>query len=302
MNIYQTIEAEKANASIEMLCRMFGVAESAFYAWQSNLTSTATQVAADEEKKLVECVREVFTSNRHCYGARRIRKSLKNKGIHVSRKRVRHLMHQAKISLSRRRRKVQTTDSNHSMPASPNLLQRDFTAVEKDRVWVGDITYVHMEHGEFAYVATWIDLYSRRVVGHATSTNIDANLVIEAFNQAVTSRRPAAGLIVHTDRGSQYASHAFREKLSEYGVIQSMSRRANCLDNAVAESMFATLKRELCDKQDFVSVEDVRWETWMYIEQFYNGRRLHSTLGYESPVSFERKSDQLINNQPGVQL
>lgn len=185
-----------------------------------------------------------------------------------------------------RRKFKHTTDSNHDLPIADNLLERNFLPASPDQCYVGDITYIRTREG-WLYLATVIDLYSRKVVGWAMSHRINRHLVIDAMRMAIVNRQPARGLIFHSDRGSQYASNDFRKLLENHGVKQSMSRRGDCWDNAVAESFFGTIKKELVHHDDYLTREEARMSIFEYIEVYYNRKRLHSTIGYLSPTEYE---------------
>jgi transposase InsO family protein len=197
-------------------------------------------------------------------------------------------MRAAGIRARQRRRFVHTTDSRHGFPVAPNVLARRFHVERPDQVWAGDITYIPTHEG-WLYLAVLLDLCSRRVVGWAMSTHIDRELVLASLRMALDQRSPQPGLLHHTDRGSQYAADDFQIELAKHGIRCSMSRKGNCWDNAVAESFFSTLKGELVDRADFLTRDQARSAIFEYVEGFYNRTRLHSTLGYESPASFERR-------------
>jgi len=229
----------------------------------------------------------VFEEHLGNYGSPRIHQHLREQGVQVSRKRVAALMRENQLVSRRKRRfKPMTTDSNHDGPIAPNLLQRDFTAASPNRVWVADITYCATGEG-WLYLAVIIDVFSRRVVGWATSASPSAQLVVEALARALDLRRPQPGLIVHTDRGSQYASKMYREKLLHAKALPSMSRRGNCYDNAMVESFFSTLEFELRQNHDFHSHRQANVAFANFIENYYNRKRMHSSVDYKSPVQYE---------------
>jgi transposase InsO family protein len=219
------------------------------------------------------------------YGTPRIERSLRREGVRTSRKRVARLRLELGLRARTPRKYRVTTDSNHSQPLAPNLLQRRFEAKQPDRTWVGDITYLSTPQG-WLYLAFLMDTFSRRVVGWSVGERIDETLTISALQQALATRRPPRGLIHHTDRGSQYCSTAYRELLSEAGLVASMSRKGDCWDNAMAESLIKTVKTELGDH--FSSHRRGKQELFEYLEGFYNTRRLHSSLGYQTPIEVER--------------
>lgn len=265
-----------------MMCEVFGVSPSAYYEWEREQVSARQRADAE----LLAQIRAIFAEFRGLYGATRIHDELCKKGVRVSRKRVARLMREHGIRAKTVRKYKPTTDSNHSLPVAPNLLNQCFCVTEPNTVWVSDITYIWTRQG-WLYLAVIVDLYSRKVVGWSLSERMTADLVCNALDAAVLARRPPPGLIFHSDRGSQYASKAFRRRLWRYRMRQSMSRKGNCWDNAVAESFFATLKKELVRSRTFNTRIEARAEIFEYIEVFYNRRRGHSLLGYASPAAFE---------------
>jgi putative transposase len=267
---------------VSVLCKVLEVSRSGFYAWEDRGRSSR---AAADEKLAVEVV-AAFEVGRGAYGSPRVHEELKASGIAVSRKRIARLMAGMGLEGRRKRRFKATTDSKHVMPIAENILDRNFEVDAPDVAWVTDITYVWTAEG-WLYLAAILDLFSRRVVGLAMSENIDRALVLGALRDAVGRRLPNAGLMHHSDRGSQYASGDYQDALDELGVVCSMSRKANCWDNAVAESFFATLKTECIYTRRFATRAEAREAIFEYIEVFYNRRRRHSTIGYVSPVEFE---------------
>lgn len=234
-------------------------------------------------------IKDVFINSHQTYGTRRIKKQLERlHGLVISRRRTGRIMMKLGLnSRNKRRFRVLTTNSNHNYSISPNRLQQDFYATKINQIYVGDITYIPTKEG-WLYLATIIDLYSRRVVGWSMDENMTTKLVNDALFMALKTRNPDVGLIWHTDRGSQYASESHRELLKNYGIIQSMSRRGNCYDNAVAESFFHSLKTELTHHVKFETRSQANQTIFEYIEVFYNRQRLHSYNNYMSPVEFEK--------------
>jgi transposase InsO family protein len=281
------ISAEKAWAPISVLCKVLEVSRSGFYAWEERGRSSRS--VADE--KLAVHVVAAFNVGRGAYGSPRVHEELKASGFDVSRKRVARLMAELGLEGRRKRRFKATTDSKHNMPIAENILDRNFEVNAPDVAWVTDITYVWTAEG-WLYLAVILDLFSRRVVGLAMSEHIDRALVLEALRDAVGRRVPNAGLMHHSDRGSQYASGDYQDALDELGVVCSMSRKGNCWDNAVAESFFATLKTECVYTRRFATRAEARETIFEFIEVFYNRRRRHSTIGYVSPVDFEMMFNQ----------
>jgi len=273
-----------------MLCRLMGVGRSSFYDWEKR-----QQRGPDPHRaELIDWVKELAESSDHTYGSRRMAKALRALGYPVGRYQARSLMREAGVWVRYRRRYRVTTDSNHRQPVFPNRLKRDFEVAEPNRAWVGDITYVWTQEG-WLYLAVVIDLYSRKVVGWSMGRRLSSTLVCDALCMALWARRPLKGqLIHHSDRGVQYASKAFRGLLNAYGLAGSMSRKGDCWDNAVVESFFGSLKSERVLWRNYQTREEARADIVDYITMFYNSRRLHSYLGYQSPDQFE-KNGQLAN-------
>jgi transposase InsO family protein len=224
---------------------------------------------------------EVHEDSRCTYGAPRVFEQLRSEGFTCSRRTVEELMHKHEITPKRRRKHTKTTDSNHDYPIAPNVLEREFEVSEPDEVWVSDITYIETAQG-WLYLCVFIDLYSRMVVGWSMSANMTTDFVLDAFDMGV-ARQGRAPIMVHSDRGSQYASWLFRDLLNSYDCVQSMSRKGNCWDNAVAESFFGSLKSELIHRETYASRIQAATAVFGYVESFYNNRRLHSVLGYLTP-------------------
>ena len=292
---FRFIDAEKACYPIRMLCRCLAVSRSGYYAWRRREPSARAQ---DDAELKIKIAASHSASNR-TYGSPRILRDLREDGDLVSRKRVARLMRELDIEGRRKRRYRATTDSNHPFPVAPNVLMRDFEVDAPNTAWVTDITYLATLEG-WLYLAVILDLYSRRVIGYAMSERIDRHLVLEALGNALRQRPGARDVVHHSDRGSQYASHDYREALDEAGIMCSMSRRGNCWDNAVAESFFGTLKMELLYELPLQSRSATRTEVANYIETFYNVRRRHSSLDYQSPVEFELKNGEHGGYAPGT--
>jgi transposase InsO family protein len=273
------------------MCRVLEVAPSGYYAWRKR--PTCAHAIADERRLLH--VRGAHTASDGTYGAPRVCRELKSQGHHVGQKRVARLMRtDGLVGTPTRRRAPRTTDSTHAFPIAPNLLARRFAVydangvAEVNRTWVSDITYVPTREG-WLYLAVVLDLASRRVVGWAMRDTLAAELALEALQMALDQRHPAPGLVHHSDRGVQYACTAYREVLAAHGLAASMSRRGDCWDNAVAESFFATLERELIDRWDWRTRAEAATALFDYIATWYNTRRRHSTLDYQSPAAYERQ-------------
>jgi len=274
--------AEKAHFEVRRTCRVLGIAPSRYYEWERKQWSDR----AMRDDEVLASIRSIFAKFRGRYGAPRLHDQLAREGMRVSRKRVARLMREAGLRAKGRRKYKATTDSNHALPVAPNLLERNFHAEQPDSVWVSDITYIWTRQG-WMYLAVILDLYSRKVVAWSLAERMTASLVCNALDAAVQLRQPKPELTFHSDRGSQYASHAFRRRLWRHGMRQSMSRKGDCWDNAVAESFFATLKKELVRNRAFDTRDHARAEVFEYIEVFYNRRRAHSLLSYATPDAFE---------------
>lgn len=287
MKLYPFIAAEKpAVRNVKKTCVLLSVSRSAFYQSVRNEPSVHEQRDIELEERIVA----IHEGSRRTYGAPRVHQHLRRDGIRTAKKRVARLMAGRGLAGRHRRRFKRTTIVDERAKASPDLVQRRFAAGQAlDGTWVGDITYLRTWEG-WAYLATIIDLGSRRVVGFAVADHMRSSLVEEAMEMAVLSRRPAAGLIFHSDRGSQYTSRTFRSLLDRHGICQSLSRPRQCWDNAVAESFFSTLKMELVHRQPMPTRAAARQAVFEYIEVFYNRQRLHSALGYRSPAEYEREA------------
>lgn len=267
------------------MCKVLKVDKSSYYHW---IKSGCIVKKVDE--KLNELIEIIFIQGRQNYGTRRIKEQLKQRyGFLVSRRRIGAIMKDlGVVAKTKKRYKINTTNSNHNLPIAPNLLERDFYASSPDEKYVGDITYIPTNEG-WLYLATVIDLYSRRIVGWSMDDTMKVSLVNDALNMALISRKPSKGLIWHTDRGSQYASYAHKDLLKQYGIKQSMSRKGNCWDNAVAESFFHTLKTELVYHEIYETKSQANQSIFEWIEVYYNRQRIHSSNNNLSPVEFEEK-------------
>ena len=285
MNVFPFIEAEKAEQrNVAKACCLLEVSRSAFYEWHKHLPS-ARQLADDE---LAQRIQAIWEDSKRTYGWPRVHRQLRRDGVHVSRKRVARIMSQRGLIGRCRRRWTRTTISDPGVVAV-DLVRRAFGpgTVELDRVYVGDITYIWTWQG-WAYLATVIDLASRRVVGWALADHMRAELVCDALGMALEHRRPTPGLIFHSDRGSQYTSADFAALAAQHKVVLSVGRKGECWDNAVAESFFATIKRELIDTRPWPTKARLHRAIFEWIEGWYNTRRLHSALGYRTPAEADR--------------
>ena len=278
------IHAEKASFPVAFICEHIGVSRSGYYAWVDRPSPPST---TDDARLAVE-IAAAHRGSRGTYGSPRVHAELRARGRRVGKKRVERLMRQNGIRARRKRRFRRTTDSNHLQPIAMNLLSRRFDAPLPNKTWVTDVTYVWTLEG-WLYLAAIIDLCSRRVVGWAASANNDRHLALDALSRAMIARKPARGLLHHSDRGSPYASDDYRRTLTAHGATASMSRRGDCWDNAVAESFFATLKGELIDHEVYATRAAAIASIGDYIDNFYNVQRRHSTIGYVSPIEFELK-------------
>jgi putative transposase len=269
---------------VQRMTELLEVSKSGFYRYLKRSPGKRSQ----ENSFLLAKVKEIYDQGRKCYGSPRITASLRQQGYSVGHNRVARIMRENNLKAKMKRKRVNTTDSNHSRPVAENVLNRQFQVPEMNCVWAGDITYIPTREG-WLYLAIVLDLHSRKVVGWSMSQTMETELVTGAMDMALQLRNTEPGLLFHSDRGSQYASQSFQEYLKGYGVAQSMSRRGNCYDNACSESFFGTLKLECCDKV-FESRKEASSNIFEYIEVFYNRQRLHSTLGYLSPEQFEQQN------------
>lgn len=278
---YRFIDQHQAQFPISVMCRVMQVSPSGYYAWRSRPESNRSV----RNRALLVRIKAAHRRSRKTYGWRRIHAQLHTDGVCCSRKRVARLMRQNGVSGRRRCGFRTTTDSRHSHPVAPNLLARDFTASAPNQVWVSDITYLPCQEG-WDYLATIMDVYNRQIVGWAMQSHIDRSLTLNALKMALAGRQPAAGLIHHSDRGSQYACGDYQAMLAQHGIRCSMSRKGDPWDNAPKESFFGTLKTELVQDWSRLPRAQARQEVFTYIEVFYNRQRLHSALGYQTPVGF----------------
>ena len=277
------IEAEKGKYSVSMMCRQLRVSRSGYYAWATRKPSLRKQ----QDEQLVVEIKTAHEASRGSYGSPRIVRDLKERGFRVGRRRVARLMRDNGITGHAPKRFRRTTDSKHGFEVADNVLNREFEVDAPDKVWATDITYIRTWQG-WMYLAVVVDLFSRRVVGWSMATHMRTGLVLGALQMALGRRSPRLDLLAHSDRGSQYASHRYRQELQQRGITCSMSRKADCWDNAVVESFFATLKKELIHRRPWPSIRAARTAIAEYVEVFYNRKRRHSTLGYVSPAEFEK--------------
>jgi putative transposase len=276
------VSAERDSHAVATLCRVVGASVSGFYAWLHAIPAVQGRGEADAE--LCGHIERIFTAGRRLYGSPRVHAQLRREGRRHGRRRIERLMRQMGLSARRRRRGVpQTTDSRHDLPVAPNLLGRNFAAERPDQVWLADTSYIQTGEG-WLYLAAIKDMATREIVGWSMADNLKATLCIDALVMALQRCCPEQGLILHSDRGAQYACAEYRRMLARNGLEQSISRRGNCLDNAPMESFFASLKTEHVHQAHFRSRQQARAAVFDYIEIFYNRQRLHSAIGYRTPA------------------
>ena len=287
---YAFVARHVAEFAVALMCRALEVSVSGYYAWRTR-TKAGPSAHERADAVLSAHIRTAFLAGRGVYGSPRIHAALRTAGVRCARKRVARLMRLHGLAAGRpRRRKPRTTDSQHTQPIAPNVLARDFSAEAPNRKWVADITGIPTRSG-WLYLAGILDVYSRRAIGYAMDGCRDERLVETALDMALVGRRPRAGrLIHHSDRGSQYSSTGYRGILEEHGIRMSMSGKGEPYDNALMESFFSTLKAECVERQDFQTPDEARTCIFEYLEVFYNRQRLHSSLGYRSPMAFEHLS------------
>lgn len=270
------------------MCRLLGVTRNGYYSfWKRKGNCSCDQ----NHRELLEAVRDIAIASENSYGSRRIKKALGALSYPVSRDKARRLMREAGVMVKHRKKYKVTTNSNHKKPVFENVLNRDFKSKRPNQAYVGDITYLWTREG-WLYLAVVIDLFSRKVVGWSMSTRMKSSLVCDALKTAIWQRRPDKGLIVHSDRGSQYASNEYKQLLKENGFLGSMSRKGDCWDNAVAESFFGTLKQERVQWRNYRTRYEAQQDVLQYISMWYNARRMHSYLGYVSPNQYEAQMSE----------
>ena len=280
--IHRVIAQWEGKAPVKQLCRVLQVSRSGYYAARSK-PALATCVDSVQ-------LRAAFEASGHCYGSRRLSAALHAQGHPMGRYRVRTLMKKLHLKPRWKRKFVHTTDSKHSLPIAANILQRQFSPSTPNHAWVSDLTYIRTSSG-WLYLAAVMDLYSRKIVGWAMAASMPAQLVCQALGMAIGSRQPAPGLIVHSDRGCQYASAEYARLLTQHSFVASMSGKANCWDNAVMERFFLNLKMERVWQTQYANHSEARLDIADYIVNFYNSTRLHSTLNYQSPMQFEATTE-----------
>ena len=280
---YGFITQHKKTWPISLMCQVLGVSRHNYY----SAVRRNEQLEPDpQHDELIEWVQKIADASDFTYGVRRMKRALNSLGYPIGKQRTRALMKEAGVSVRRRRKYKVTTNSDHQQPVFDNVLSRDFDAQKPDQAYVSDITYIWTQEG-WLYLAVVIDLFSRKVVGWSMASRMNAQLVCDALTMALWQRKPKAGLIHHSDRGSQYASRQFRQLLAQYKVTGSMSRKGDCWDNAVVESFFGTLKQERVQWRHYQSRHAAQQDILQYITMFYNSQRMHSYLDYKSPNQYE---------------
>jgi putative transposase len=279
------IEDHRDTYPVRLMCAVLEVSPAGYYAWRERPESARTITNA----ALLADIRQVHQDSGGRYGSPRVHAALRGQGRGASRGRIERLMHRHGIrAIMAPPRRVRTTDSRHGLPIAPNLIDRNFTAAAANRIWLADITYIPTAEG-WLYLAAIMDLFSRKIVGWAMRDHMQVDLTSSALTMAIQRQKPQAGLIHHSDRGVQYASHDYRAALSAAGIVSSMSRKANCYDNAPMESFFHTLKTELIHHRQYKTRAEAQHDIFAFIEGFYNRTRLHSAIGYIAPIQMELK-------------
>lgn len=284
------IKENRKEYPLALMCELLGVSRSGYHNWLKRKLSQR----AIEDRRLLEIIRFHYNKSKSVYGSPRIYKAMRKQGLMVNRKRIARLMRLNNIKAKTKKRFKVTTLQNSKAKASENLLNQNFTAFSENRIWTSDITYLWTKEG-WLYLAVVMDIYSRKIVGWSLSSRLSAELVLKALIMSLLNRKPEAGMIFHSDRGSQYTSSKVRELLKSYKITQSMSGKGNCYDNAITESFFHTLKTELIFWNSYQTREEANRSIFEYIEVFYNRQRLHSAIGYLSPVEFEMNKLERIN-------
>lgn len=286
---YPFIEAHRKLFTVRAMCRAMQVARSGYYAWRRRVIIRRALLPREAQRHhLLKKVRRIFLESGKSYGSPRVFRDLLAEGVACSENRVARLMREAGLYAVGKRRFKVTTQASAALPVAQNKLGRSFTMEHLNQAWAADITYVWTREG-WLYLAVVMDVASRRIVGWSMKSGLTSELALSALEMAIKQRRPAAGLLHHSDRGSQYASRAYQAALTKMGIVCSMSRKGDCYDNAVVESFFATIKRECIRRYHFTTRSEARSNIFQYIEGWYNRKRRHSTLDYLSPAAYERK-------------
>ena len=288
---FQFIEEYRDEFPVTRMCHVLAVSASGYYAWRRRPMSQRER----DNQELLDQIKEAHAASRKTYGSPRVHADLAKQGIQCNKKRVERLMRVNDIRGKQRgRRRVKTTDSAHNLPVAPNVLDRQFEADAPNQKWVTDITYIPTDEG-WLYLAAVLDLFSRRVIGWSMASTLCTSLVKSALRMAITDRHPQAGLLHHSDRGSQYASADYQSLMDAHQMVVSMSRTGNCYDNAPMESFFGTLRCELVHDRHYGTHAEARQDIFEYIEVFYNRERRHSSLDYVSPVEYEQLCQSCVN-------
>jgi putative transposase len=283
---FRFIEDHRDTYPVRLMCAVLEVSPAGYYAWRERPVSKRTKSTAT----LLAAIRQAHRDSCGRYGSPRVHAVLRRQGRGASRGRIERMMRRHGIrAIMAAPRRVRTTDSRHDLPIAPNLIARDFTAEAPNRVWLADITYIPTAEG-WLYLAAVMDLFSRKIVGWAMRDHMQVELASAALMMAIQQQQPQAGLIHHSDRGVQYAAHAYRNALTSAGITASMSRKADCYDNAPMESFFHTLKTELVHHRDYTTRAEAQRDIFAFIEGFYNRTRLHSGIGYIAPIEMELKA------------
>lgn len=282
---YAFIDVHRNEFPLSAMIRVLKVSKSGYFDWKKRGPSKKEQ----RNNALVRKIEQIHQGSRKTYGSPRVHQALKGLGESCSKSTVERLMRENGIRSKVRRKFRVTTDSNHNLPVAPNLVKRDFSADAPNRLWVTDITYLWTMEG-WLYLAAIIDVFSRKVVGWSMQDRLTLPLVLKALDMAVSREKPAPGLIHHSDQGCQYAAHEYQAELRRYGIVCSMSRRGQCWDNALAESFFHSLKTEHVYHERFATKEEAKSSIFEWIEVFYNRQRIHSAIGFTSPVCYEQRA------------
>jgi putative transposase len=280
---FQFIEEHRSEFRVEKMCNLFSVSRSGYYKTRKALKSERTK----RQEEITGKIEDIFHEYDSIYGAPRIADCLRDENYVISDKTVARMMRRRGLFAGTKKKfRITTTDSKHNLPIAPNLLNQKFETTAPNKVWMSDITYIRTKEGKM-FLASVMDLYTRKIVGWSLQSHMREELVLEAFNKAVAAQKPPPGLIHHSDQGSQYASHDYQKRLNECKMICSMSRKGNCYDNAVIESYHSSLKKELVYRLPFKTKRMAQEKIYRYLEFFYNRKRKHSSIGYLSPVLFE---------------
>ena len=279
---YQFMEENRSTFPIEKMCRIFKLSRSGYYKCRNETTGNIKK----ENDMLLKKIKIVYDDNKGCYGSPRITKQLNKDCIKCGENRIARIMRKNNVKAKTKKRFKITTNSKHDYPVAPNLLKRNFSANKINQKWVGDITYIYTREG-WLYLSAILDLCSRKIVGWSMSDRITKGLTMKTFKNAIARRSITDEIILHSDRGSQYACHDFKNLLAKNNFIQSMSGKGNCYDNAVMESFFKTLKSDLVYWEKYLTRDEAKKSIFEYIEVYYNQKRMHSSIGYMSPAEFE---------------